>query len=141
MADIVSPVTRSRMMSRIKSKNTKPESAVRKGLFSLGYRYRLNSKLPGKPDIVLPKYKAIIFVHGCFWHGHDCPAFKWPKTRPQFWRAKIEGNKARDVQVVAKLEKDGWRTTTVWECAIRKNIDAVISQLDNWLQIGVVSKA
>ena len=107
------------MMSGIKGKNTKPEILVRKALHKAGYRFRLHDKkLPGKPDIVLPKYRTVILVHGCFWHGHDCKYFKWPKTRPEFWRKKIEGNKARDARHVAKLENDGWVVKVIWECEV-----------------------
>ena len=121
MADVVDKETRSRMMSGIKGKNTKPEMIVRKALHKAGYRYRLHDKrLPGKPDIVLPKYKTVIFVHGCFWHHHDCKYFKWPKTRPEFWRTKIEGNVERDKKAYAKLQRLGWKVVVVWECDIRE---------------------
>lgn len=104
------------MMSGIRGKNTKIEVLVRKGLFARGFRYRINDKkLPGKPDIVLSKYKAVIFTHGCFWHGHDCHLFKWPSTRPEWWRSKIDGNRERDNQVRRLLEEAGWRQCHVWE--------------------------
>ena len=120
MADIVSPEVRSRMMSGIRGKDTKPEMIVRRGLHALGFRYTLhNRKLPGSPDLVLPKYKAVIFVHGCFWHGHDCHLFKWPKTRPDFWRRKILSNQERDQKAIKQLETDGWRTFVIWECYFR----------------------
>lgn len=107
------------MMSGIRGKDTKPEMIVRKALHRAGYRYRLHVKdLPGKPDIVLPKYKTVIFVHGCFWHRHDCEKFKWPKTRPEFWREKIEGNVERDRETVSDLEKLGWKVLLVWECEV-----------------------
>lgn len=119
MADIVDSATRSRMMSGIRGKDTKPEMIVRKALHRAGYRYRLHVKdLPGKPDIVLPKHKTVIFVHGCFWHHHDCKKFKWPKTRPEFWREKIQGNVKRDRNAVSDLNKLGWRVFVVWECEI-----------------------
>lgn len=104
-------------MAGIKGKNTRPEIAVRKALHAAGYRFRLHRKdLPGKPDIVLPKYRTVIFVHGCFWHGHMCKNFKWPKTRPEFWREKIEGNIERDKRAVAELEQLGWNMIVIWEC-------------------------
>lgn len=138
MADIVNKATRSRMMSGIRSKNTKPELLIRKGLFSKGYRYRLHGiKLFGKPDLVLPKYHAVIFVHGCFWHGHLCHLFKWPKTRKKFWFEKIRGNRKRDRKVQARLAKAGWRICTIWECTIKarsdREIDAVLRRCDKWL--------
>lgn len=107
-------------MAGIKGKNTKPEMLVRRGLHAMGFRYRLHDKqLPGKPDIVLPKYRAVIFVHGCFWHGHDCPAFKWPKTREAFWREKILSNRERDEGQIIELASRGWRVFTIWECEVR----------------------
>ena len=139
MTDIVDPETRHRMMSGIRGKNTKIEVLVRKGLFAKGFRYRINDKnLPGKPDIVLPKYKAVIFTHGCFWHGHDCHLFKWPSTRPEWWRSKIGGNRERDNHVRELLEKAGWKQCHVWECALkgkyRLDADNVIDELVKWLQ-------
>lgn len=121
MADVHSKATRSYNMSRIRAKDTQPELAVRKFLFAQGYRYRLNVKsLPGKPDIVLPKYKTVIFVHGCFWHGHKgCRYFVLPKTRPQWWKAKIEGTRARDKRTKWLLKKLGWKVITVWECGLK----------------------
>lgn len=117
MTDVVDAATRSRMMSGIRSKDTKPEMIVRRALHKAGFRYRLHDKkLPGKPDIVLPKYRTVIFVHGCFWHGHGCKDFKWPKSREQWWREKIEGNVARDKAVTTKLGHLGWRISTIWEC-------------------------
>lgn len=121
MADIVDPHKRSEMMSGIRAKNTKPEILVRQLLHRLGYRFRLHCKdLPGKPDIVLPRWKTVIFVHGCFWHGHDdCPLFRLPKSRTEFWETKIAKNKCRDAEVRMQLEASGWKTITVWECAIK----------------------
>lgn len=119
-------------MAGIRGKDTKPEMIVRKGLHARGFRYRLHSRdLPGKPDIVLPKYRAVIFVHGCFWHGHDCPAFKWPKSREAFWRAKIERNRRRHDEVLACLAAMGWNAETVWECELRRSADTVGRQLDS----------
>jgi DNA mismatch endonuclease, patch repair protein len=112
---------RSRNMSLIKSKNTKPELRLRKTLHALGFRYRLHNKeLPGRLDIVLRRWHAAIFVNGCFWHGHNCKDFRWPKTRPDFWRAKIGGNQARDRAIIASLASEGWRVMIVWECSLRR---------------------
>lgn len=117
MTDVVDKKTRSRMMSGIRGKDTKPELIVRRYLHRHGFRYRLHDrKLPGHPDIVLPKYQTVVFVHGCFWHQHDCARFVWPKTRRQFWAEKISGNVQRD-QVNAQLLRDmGWQVLVVWEC-------------------------
>ena len=119
--DVHSKETRSYNMSRIKSKNTKPEEIVRKFLFSKGFRYRKNDKrLPGHPDIVLPKYKTVIFVNGCFWHGHEgCKYFVWPKSNTEFWEKKITANIERDNRNIENLIQSGWRVLTIWECAIR----------------------
>lgn len=107
-------------MAAITGRDTKPELIIRKALYARGFRYRLNVKaLPGRPDIVLRRYRAVIFVHGCFWHGHDCHLFKWPKTRPEFWREKIGRNVERDAETVSALLDDGWRVATVWECALK----------------------
>jgi DNA mismatch endonuclease (patch repair protein) len=119
--DVHDKNTRSFNMSRIKGKNTKPELLVRKFLFHNGFRYRLNLKrLPGKPDIVLPKYNTVIFVNGCFWHAHeDCDIFKWPKTNTKSWRKKLEGNKKRDRENIKKLEDIGWNVIVLWECQLK----------------------
>jgi len=138
MADIVDAKTRSRMMSGIRSKDTKPELTVRLGLHHRGFRYRLHDRrLPGTPDLFLPKYSAVIFVHGCFWHGHDCAWFKWPKTRSEFWQEKIQGNRARDQLHQLRLNSDGWRVCVVWECALRaagKDTNAVLDKVTSWLR-------
>jgi len=139
MADIVSANVRSRMMSGIRGKNTKPEILVRKALHACGFRYRLHDRmLPGKPDLVFPKYRAVIFVHGCFWHGHDCHLFRLPATRTEFWRDKIRGNVERDRQAVTDLVHEGWRVAIVWECALKGKTRLPFSQLENqlvtWLQ-------
>ena len=122
--DVHDKKTRSYNMSCIKGKNTKPEEIVRKYLFSQGFRYRKNDKrLPGTPDIVLPKYKAVIFVNGCFWHGHeDCRYFVVPKTNTEFWVNKIQTNKQRDSRKINDLRALGWKVVVVWECQLKKNV-------------------
>lgn len=122
--DVHSKETRSYNMSRIKSSNTKPEEIVRKYLFSQGFRYRKNDKrLPGTPDIVLPKYKTVIFVNGCFWHGHEgCRYFVVPKTNTEFWVNKIETNKQRDSRKINDLRALGWKVIIVWECQLKKAV-------------------
>lgn len=138
VADIVSPEKRSRMMSGIRNKNTHPEMIIRKGLHAQGFRYRLHySALPGKPDLVLPKYNAVILVNGCFWHWHDCTLFKWPTSRVEFWRDKITGNRKRDIENHRKLLESGWRVLTIWECALkgreRYKPDEVIEIAKKWV--------
>ena len=125
-------------MSRVKGKNTKPELHVRSLLHKAGFRFRLSSdKLPGKPDIILPKYKAVILVHGCFWHGHDCPRFSWPQSNKAFWRKKIEGNRDRDARYLKELSDAGWRVCVVWECALRGKTrtddDNLLALMETWL--------
>lgn len=128
MADIVDKETRSRVMSRIRGKNTKPEMFIRSGIHRLGYRFRLHCrKLPGRPDIVLPKYRAIILVNGCFWHGHDCPLFRLPGTRTEFWRKKIDNTRKRDRKNTAEYRRMGWRVLVIWECSIRGKSEAELS--------------
>lgn len=138
MADIVDSATRSRMMSGIRGHNTRPEILIRSLLHHQGFRFRLHVReLPGKPDIVLPRYHAVIFVHGCFWHGHNCPLFKLPGTRPDFWREKIEQNRNNDSRATDALLADGWRVGIVWECVLRgagKNIEVVAQSLAEWLR-------
>ena len=135
MADNHSKEVRSMNMSHIRSKNSKPEELVRKYLFSKGFRYRKNVKtLPGCPDIVLPKYKTVIFVNGCFWHKHDCPRFVWPSTNEEYWRPKIMGNVERDKRNLAELQQLGWTVLTVWECELKKKvIDVTLDQLEKRL--------
>ena len=120
--DVHDQKTRSYNMSRVKGKDTKPEEIVRKYLFSQGFRYRKNDKrLPGKPDIVLPKYKTVIFVKGCFWHKHEgCKYFVWPKSNSEFWKEKIESNIVRDKKQYEELKNAGWHVIIVWECELKK---------------------
>lgn len=122
--DVHDKKTRSFNMSRIKGKDTKPEEIVRKYLFKQGFRYKKNDKqLPGKPDIVLPKYKTVIFVNGCFWHKHEgCKYFVWPKSNQGFWKAKIEGTVKRDKKKIAELIEKGWRVMVVWECELKPSV-------------------
>lgn len=123
MADIVDPQTRSRMMSGIRGKDTKPEMVVRRLLHGMGYRYRLHAKdLPGRPDIVFRRRRLAIFVHGCFWHRHadpECRLAPMPKSRIEFWTAKLEGNRARDQGNVASLEAMGWKVLVLWQCQLK----------------------
>lgn len=135
MADNHSKEVRSMNMSHIRSKGSKSEEVVRKYLFSKGFRYRKNVKaLPGCPDIVLPKYKTVIFVNGCFWHKHDCPRFVWPSSNEEYWRPKIMGNVERDKRNIAELQQLGWTVLTVWECELKKKvIDATLERLEKRL--------
>jgi DNA mismatch endonuclease (patch repair protein) len=120
MADIVSAEVRSRMMSGIRSKDTKPELMLRRGLHATGFRYRLHDRrLPGAPDMVFPGHRAVLFAHGCFWHGHDCHLFRWPASRKEFWEAKIKRNCEVDVATRQALAAVGWRLGVVWECALK----------------------
>ena len=131
MSDIFSKSKRSEIMGKISGKETKPEITVRKFLFANGFRYRKNDKrYPGKPDIVLPKHKTVVFVHGCFWHGHNCPAGKLPETNRDFWRAKINKNKERDVRNTIELEQMGWSIIIIWQCEI-KNKKLRVAKLEN----------
>ena len=136
MADVHDKQTRSYNMSQIRCKDTKPEEIVRKYLFSQGFRYRKNdARLPGKPDIVLPKYKTVIFVNGCFWHGHEgCKYFVWPKNNEDFWKNKITSNILRDSDNHTRLEQMGWKVIIIWECQLRKPVfNETIEQLINQL--------
>ncbi|WP_455284407.1 very short patch repair endonuclease [Cupriavidus necator] len=149
MADVVAPAVRSRMMSGIRGKHTKPEMVVRRALFAAGYRFRLHRRdLPGAPDIVLPGRKVAIFAHGCFWHMHSgCKNAKLPSTRAEFWRAKLAGNAARDDRAARALRDAGWRVLVVWECATRDpHIRASLSKgLADWIDgdepVGEISGA
>lgn len=141
MTDVLTTKQRHYNMSRIKSKDTKLELLIRKAIFSYGFRYKLHDKkLPGKPDMVFPKYRAVIFINGCFWHGHGCHLFKWPKTRAEFWKNKISHNIELDKKNYEKLIKEGWYILTIWECAIkgkkRKSAEIVINNIINWLDNG-----
>ena len=129
--DVHDKKTRSYNMSRIKGKNTKPEAIVRKYLFSRGFRYRKNDKrLPGTPDVVLPKYRTVIFVNGCFWHGHEgCKYFVLPASNTDFWKQKIEANNERDIRKSKELRQLGWKVITIWECEIRHNKDVSLNKL------------
>jgi DNA mismatch endonuclease (patch repair protein) len=120
MVDVLTPEQRRLNMSRIRGRDTKPEMLIRRGIHALGMRYRLHNRdLPGSPDLVLRKFNVVIFVHGCFWHGHDCPMFRIPSTRTEFWTSKIEANRARDERTQEALLALGWRILTVWECCLR----------------------
>lgn len=120
MVDVVDTATRSRMMSGIRGRDTKIEVTIRKALHARGLRYRTDVRgLPGRPDIVLSRWRAVVLVHGCFWHAHDCGLCRIPATRPDFWREKLEGNAARDARNTTALLDAGWRVATVWECALR----------------------
>src|ERR1700759_4169065 len=137
MADVHDKETRSKNMAAIKSRNTKPELLVRRFLHASGFRYTLhNKKLPGKPDIVLPKYRTVIFIHGCFWHGHkDCKYFVVPKTRTEWWLNKIIGNIANDEKAVKALKKDGWKIITLWTCKLKKGQNKTLNELLSLLQM------
>jgi DNA mismatch endonuclease (patch repair protein) len=126
-------------MSGIRGKDTLPELLVRKALHAVGFRYRLHDRtLPGKPDMVFPKYSAVVFINGCFWHGHDCHLFRMPSTRTEFWQKKITGNVARDQQAVIRLREIGWRVGTVWGCALKGReklqLNDIVVTLDAWLR-------
>jgi DNA mismatch endonuclease (patch repair protein) len=120
MADVLTQKQRQLNMSRIRGRDAKPEMLVHRGLHARGFRYRLQDrKLPGRPDLVFTRYNAMVFVHGCFWHGHDCPMFKLPVTRQELWMTKIASNRARDARATAALLELGWRIANVWECSLR----------------------
>jgi DNA mismatch endonuclease (patch repair protein) len=126
-------------MAAIRSIDTKPELLVRRALHAEGFRFRLHVRdLPGRPDLVLPRHRGVVFVHGCFWHGHDCALFRWPATRQEFWEAKISGNRERDARVLRELRSQGWRTGEVWECALkgpeRLALDDVTERCAAWLR-------
>ena len=139
ISDIYSIDKRSDIMSKVRQEGTKPEILIRRFLFSHGFRYRKNDKrYPGKPDIVLPKYRTIIFVHGCFWHGHvNCKAATLPKTNTDFWKKKISENIARDQKNIETLRKEGWNVTIIWQCEIenknkrKKRLDLLLKEITN----------
>ncbi|MDX7777628.1 very short patch repair endonuclease [Aeromonas hydrophila] len=142
MSDIVSPNTRSRYMAGIKCANTKVEVQIRQLLHHAGFRYRLhNAALPGKPDLWLARYRAVIEVNGCFWHGHDCHLFKMPSSRTDFWQAKIASNRARDARHLAELEQLDIRRLTIWECALKGRLrhdpERLLLVISWWLTSGV----
>lgn len=138
MVDAVSPDVRSRVMASIKSQDTKPELAVRRALHALGLRYRLHVRsLPGRPDLVFPKWGAVLFVHGCFWHGHSCYLYRPPSSREAYWGPKIAQNVERDARNVQALTVLGWRVGVVWECALRfggPGLPAVALELQRWIE-------
>ena len=131
VADVHDRKTRSRNMAAILSKNTNPEKTVRSALFRSGLRFRLHARdLPGSPDLVFPRYRAAVFVHGCFFHAHDCEYFKWPSTNAEFWRTKILGNRTRDDRNIRELRARGWRTFVIWECELKRGQkDAKLTKL------------
>ncbi|PTM40610.1 very short patch repair endonuclease [Bosea sp. 124] len=142
MADTVSPEVRSRMMSGIRGRDTKPEMILRKGLHAAGFRFRLHDRaLPGRPDMVFPRRRAVLFAHGCFWHGHDCHLFRWPASRDEFWRTKIRRNQEVDERATEHLGAAGWRHGVVWECALkgrtRLPLADVIEACASWLRSDV----
>jgi DNA mismatch endonuclease (patch repair protein) len=142
MTDVLTSKKRSELMSKIRSKDTQSEIIVRKFLFAHGLRYRKNDpRLPGKPDIVLPKFKTVIFVHGCFWHGHEnCSLGRLPKSKVEYWRKKIENNKLRDRRVIEQLEAEGWHCLIVWHCQLRTKKAASVSLPDLLKKINSICK-
>jgi DNA mismatch endonuclease (patch repair protein) len=139
--DVLTPEQRRLVMSRIRGKDTKPEMLLRRELHARGLRYSLhNTELPGKPDMVFPKYGAIVLAHGCFWHGHECSLFKWPKTRNEFWKNKINRNRERDKETLAALKAEGWRVLVVWECALKgrhkRELSDVITRAEAFVRTG-----
>ena len=131
MTDVFDQAKRSEIMASVRTKNTKPEIRLRSYLHRLGFRFRLHRKdLPGKPDIVLPKYSTAVFVHGCFWHGHDCRKGRLPTTNVEFWEAKISKNRERDAQAVRELEQLGWEVRTVWECSLLEDAEQLVQALN-----------
>ena len=139
MTDVHDPATRSRNMAAVRARDTKPELMIRRALHGAGLRYRLNVRdLPGKPDIVLPRYRAVVFVHGCFWHRHECDLFRWPESRIEFWREKLDANAARDVKAADALEEAGWRQAVIWECALKgrkkRDFQDTMQRLIAWIR-------
>ena len=136
MADVVDKATRSRMMAGIRGKDTKPELVIRSALHRRGLRFKLHdTSLPGRPDLVFPKFRAVIFVQGCFWHLHACEYFKWPASNKLFWRSKLIANAKRDTRTMEVLIGQGWRVCLVWECALRKGDTFKISErISKWIR-------
>ena len=136
--DVVDKAARSRMMAGIRAKDTKPEVMVRRALHAQGLRFRLHRRdLPGTPDIVLPRHKVAIFVHGCFWHHHQgCQNAKLPTTRPEFWATKLQGNRDRDAARISELVALGWRVAIIWECATRRDMSATAGSVMDWIRNG-----
>lgn len=134
--DHLSSGERSALMSRVRGADTKPELIVRRGLWRAGLRYRLQVRsLPGSPDIVLPRWSAAVFVHGCFWHGHrKCAAFRLPATRTDFWHAKVENNRQRDLRAVSALTAQGWRVAVIWECSVKNDSSSALDTLVHWVR-------
>lgn len=132
--DTLTPDQRSERMSRVRGRDTKPELVVRKALHARGYRYRLHDKkLPGTPDLVFPRWRKVLFVHGCFWHAHEnCTLARMPKSRLEFWRPKLEGNRARDARELAKLRALGWDAMVIWECELR-DLDGLVARVEAFL--------
>jgi DNA mismatch endonuclease (patch repair protein) len=138
LADVFTPGKRSEVMSRIRGRDTRPELVIRRGLHARGFRYRLyDRRLPGRPDLVFPKFRAVILVNGCFWHGHDCHLFRLPETRHDFWKQKIDSNRHRDARNLQLLLEASWRVMIVWECALKGRTrlpeEAVITSVAEWL--------
>jgi len=130
MVDVFTAAKRSEVMSRIRGANTKPEVLVRCLLHRQGFRFRVHAKdLPGKPDIVLPKYKAVVFIHGCFWHGHSCKRAKLPETNRAFWQRKIDSNRKRDEKQRRQLRRLGWRAFTLWQCKLQRHAEVVVGSM------------
>ncbi len=130
MADTFSPAVRSQIMARVHSRDTSAEMAVRRALYKEGYRFRLHKAgLPGKPDVVLARYRTIVMVHGCLWHGHGCKRFRWPQSNKAYWQMKIKGNMERDAANIAALAALGWRVRVIWECELPQGIAALLTAL------------
>jgi DNA mismatch endonuclease (patch repair protein) len=139
VSDVHDQQTRGRNMAAVRSRDTKPEMMIRKALHASGLRFRLNVRdLPGKPDIVLPRHRAVVFVHGCFWHRHECDLFRWPESRPEFWRDKLNTNAARDMTSAEALGKAGWRQAVIWECALKgrkkRDFQDTMQRLIAWIR-------
>lgn len=131
-------------MSGIRGKNTRGEILLRRGLHARGFRFRINARhLPGTPDVVLPRYRTVMFFNGCFWHQHDCSLFRWPKTREEFWREKLGRNRERDERIARQLIEDGWRVGILWECGLKaagKNPSALLDDIGTWIRTGAPTR-